>query len=557
MVEKKSGRSGGSGGFGLFVGVVGNPSIPEVSWSDAQLEEIKALGVNAVQLSIAWGNKPANEVLNLEDLDEEHLAKFDWRVAQAAKHGLRPFAHFGIPRMVKYEPVEAACLMDPAVRETYRTLLSDFLRRYPTVADVLVYTFDQRAWLCSEFGPCPRCGGVPLGERLPEFLDFLANVMRQANPSCRLWWKPWELSKGQVQVVLQRVQARNLGLVLNPSTSNEVYPFNDRSFWSDLGIRRMVEAAHDRGIPILGEFDHTLYKPLYLMEDYCPRHVYETLHGWKQISGLAGVKEYYGFASAAFSVNAAMLKAWMADPEASLDVLLERIAEPYGAAAPGMLAAWELVARSVEAYPWDVTYLIGPMGLERTAPRTHAWTPAEIPSSTWDTPIWKANRRAHFMLTEEALTHPWVFEDTALRLEEAARLSFEAAAAFGRALAAGSPLREDIEAQHLMLNNTGHALRAVSLHFLETLAAEHVRHFGGDAERQGRAIKRLESLLEQDLENQSGEPAMKDQLDAFRSDPLTWLQNNLNPDKPCTDDTPYFMTRTRVDRKVWGRPIGG
>lgn len=63
MVEKKSSRSGGSGGFDLFVGVVGNPSIPDVSWSDAQLEEIKTLGVNAVQLSIAWGNKPADEVL--------------------------------------------------------------------------------------------------------------------------------------------------------------------------------------------------------------------------------------------------------------------------------------------------------------------------------------------------------------------------------------------------------------------------------------------------------------------------------------------------------------
>ena len=63
MLKKKSGRSSGPGGFGLFVGVVGNPSIPEVSWSDAQLEELKALGVNAVQLSIAWGNKPSNEAL--------------------------------------------------------------------------------------------------------------------------------------------------------------------------------------------------------------------------------------------------------------------------------------------------------------------------------------------------------------------------------------------------------------------------------------------------------------------------------------------------------------
>ena len=57
------------GGFKYFVGIVGNPSVPDISWSDEELEQIKALGVNMVQLSIAWGNKPANEVLNLEDMD--------------------------------------------------------------------------------------------------------------------------------------------------------------------------------------------------------------------------------------------------------------------------------------------------------------------------------------------------------------------------------------------------------------------------------------------------------------------------------------------------------
>ena len=57
------------GGFKYFVGIVGNPSVPDIRWSDEEVEQIKALGVNMVQLSIAWGNKPANEVLNLEDMD--------------------------------------------------------------------------------------------------------------------------------------------------------------------------------------------------------------------------------------------------------------------------------------------------------------------------------------------------------------------------------------------------------------------------------------------------------------------------------------------------------
>jgi hypothetical protein len=57
------------GGFEYFVGIVGNPSVLDIRWSDEQLEQIKAPGVNMVQLSIAWGGKPANEALNLEDLN--------------------------------------------------------------------------------------------------------------------------------------------------------------------------------------------------------------------------------------------------------------------------------------------------------------------------------------------------------------------------------------------------------------------------------------------------------------------------------------------------------
>ena len=83
--------------------------------------------------------------------------------------------------------------------------------------------------------------------------------------------------------------------MLNPSTSNEVYPFNDRSFKSDLGVKRFVQLAKERDIPVLGEFDHTLYKPLYLMEDFFPRLIYEQMMGWKEMEGVVGVKEYYGF----------------------------------------------------------------------------------------------------------------------------------------------------------------------------------------------------------------------------------------------------------------------
>ena len=168
------------GGFKYFVGIVGNPSVPDIRWSDEELEQIKALGVNTVQLSVAWGNKPADEVLNLEDLDAGQREKFAFRIKQAKKHGLRTMAQFGIPRMINGRP---ACIMDPAVQKKYQELLTDFMKSFPEVDDVLVYTFDQGAWLCSEFGPCPRCSGVPLDERVPGFLDMLNETMQKCRPA--------------------------------------------------------------------------------------------------------------------------------------------------------------------------------------------------------------------------------------------------------------------------------------------------------------------------------------------------------------------------------------
>ena len=386
------------GGFQYFVGIVGNPSVPDIRWSDDELEQIKALGVNVVQLSIAWGHKPADEVVNLEDLDAGQRAKFAFRIQQARKHGLKTMAHFGIPKLISDKPLQPACILDPAVQQKYRNLLADFMKSFPEVDDVLVYTFDQRAWLCSEFGRCPRCHGLPLDERLPGFLNLLTETMQTRRPGSRLWWKPWELSKGQVVAILDKVQPEHFGLVLNPSTSNEVYPFNDRSFKSDLGVRRFVRLAAERNIPVLGEFDHTLYEPLYLIEDFFPRLIYEQMVAWKETEGVVGVKEYYGFAPSTFSVNAAMLKAWMKSPHASLDTLLNEIAVPYGSqAAPLLIRAWEYVAQSVEAFPWDTTYLIGPMGLDRHHDGSHGWEPAAILNATWDTPIWtqSGTRGAH------------------------------------------------------------------------------------------------------------------------------------------------------------------
>ena len=532
------------GGFQYFVGIVGNPSAPDISWSDEELEQIKALGVNMVQLSIAWGGKPANEVLNLEDLDAEQRAKFAFRIKQAKKHGLKTIAQIGIPRMINYSPVQPACILDLAVQKKYQELLTDFMTSFPEVDDVMVYTFDQRAWLCSEFGPCPRCTGVPLDERLPQFLNLLNETMQKCRPNTRLWWKPWELSRGQVVTILGKVKPAGFGLALNPSTSNEVYPFNDRSFKSDLGVKRFVQLAKEHGIPVLGEFDHTFYKPLYLIEDFFPRLIFEQMNCWKEMPGIVGVKEYYGFSPSVFSVNAAMLKAWMKSPSASLDKLLNEIAAPYGPqAAPLLQQAWEYTAQSVEAYPWDTTYLIGPIGLDRHWDGSHDWDPVHIISTSWDTPIWKANRRGNFMLTDEPKAHPWLFEDAGLRLEDAAALGFKAVGFYDQALAAGGPKADDIRTQREIVWKTSRSLRAKSLHYLMTLAAQDARTVQNDEKQFSIVTKRLEALLKKDVENQGGNAAVAQKLAELQRDPKAWVSKNLNP----LD----YETKTTIDWSKW------
>lgn len=533
------------GEYQYFIGIVGNPLVPEISWSDSDLDKIKDLGVNMVQLSIAWGNKPANEVLNLEDLDDPvQREKFAYRIAQAKKHGLRTLAHFGIPRVVNANPVRPACILDIEVQKKYATSIKKFLTDFPGVDDVLVYTFDQQAWLCSEYGPCPRCSGIPVGERLPRFLDLLNDSMRSVRPKSTLWWKPWELSRGQVVTVLERVKADGFGLALNPSTSNEVYPFNDRSFASDLGVKRMVRSAYERGIPVLGEFDHTFYKPSYAIEDYFPRLIYEQMQGWKEMKGIVGVKEYFGFAPSTFSVNCAMLKAWMRSPDAKLETLLQEIAEPYGkTAAPLMIEAWEYVAQSVEAFPWDTTYLIGPMGLDRGSDGSHDWKPATISSGTWDTPIWQTNRRGNFMLTDEPKAHPWVFEDAGLRLEDSAALAFKAANLFEKAIAAGGERTDDIRNQMRITQRMARSLRMKSLHFLQTLATQNARMVQNDKKQFPIVIKRLEELLKKDVENQGGRAEVARKLTELQRDPKAWIKSHYLPFE--------YETKTIIDWSRW------
>lgn len=439
--------------FEYTIGIVGHPTTPDIAWSDQQLTALKALGINTLQLAIAWAWRPAGEALNLEHLDEpHHVHEWHRRVAQARNFGFRTLAHFGLP----VGPVADAttCILDPQVREGYADRLHRFFLDFPDVDDVMIYTYDQLAWLCSEFGDCPRCRGIPLHERLIPFLEAMVDAVRSAKPSARLWWEPWELSAGQTFAIVDKIRPDNFGLILH-HTIAEVQFVNTTDLW----FRNLARLAQGRGIPVIGEgfFGGSGEDISPLTHLACPRLIYQELDALHRASGVVGVKEYYGLVPAHFSVNTAMFNAYLSHPDAASNVLLEDVAAPYGSAARMMLLdAWEFTAQAMEFFPWDASW-----ALRRIFEKPLPVTLQHVPVASWMTPSWQANRRGFYMVTDEPKQHPWLREDVALRARFAATRFAKAAAALDGA-AIGSALVDDVRKQKAQVDLAARVSRSLA-----------------------------------------------------------------------------------------------
>ena len=162
--------------FRYRVGILGCPARPAVAWNQANLLRLQELGFNTMQLNIAWGYRPADEPLTLEDVvdlpeDCRHLdsdkpvpvrsdparraqRKLDLklRIALCQQMGMRTIFHFGAPNNAFYDPnfvnsiqgQMARCLLDGKTQDYYACLLETFAAEYPGVDDLLMYTYDQR-----------------------------------------------------------------------------------------------------------------------------------------------------------------------------------------------------------------------------------------------------------------------------------------------------------------------------------------------------------------------------------------------------------------------------
>jgi hypothetical protein len=428
------------------VGFLGVPCHPEVDWNEANLKRMKDLGFNVLQLNIAWGYRPNDEALNLEDVIDlpaqlprtagdrnrekmrtpERVAvrseKIRHRIEIIQKCGFRTMFHFGAPNVL-YPPESPGapgvildqCISDEATLSRYVTLLKAFHTKFPGVDDLLCYTYDQNAWLCNEAGACPRCHGVPLPGRVSKFINTLAQTWRELNPKGTLFWEPWELSAGQTYQCVDLLDPTCVGLSLHSNIAEVQIAFP-----ADRWFKNMLTKAAVRKIPVLGEL--WTGSPTEEMEPFLhistPLATLRALRAVNEAGKLKGIKEYYGNVPDEEDPNLRMTGLFFKNPGIRDEDALAQLAKPYGEAAEGVAKFWRLTSEAMEMYPWDVSWLAREVG--RSTPK-HTLTAAILKGASWQTPSWQANRRVAFMRTDEtAAPNFWMCEDVQMRFEQTA-----------------------------------------------------------------------------------------------------------------------------------------
>ena len=284
----------------------------------------------------------------------------------------------------------------------------------PGLDDLQVYTYDVDAWLCSEFGKCARCRGVPLHTRLVGFVNTLASTWSRVNPGGRVWWEPWELSSGQSLRCLESLQPAGLGLVMHCNAAECMATMS-----VDRWVKNMGAIAHQRGIPVMVQY--FLGGTSEETEPYYLSHPLVTLRGLKAIAaipGLTGIKEYYGLGPDRDDPNLRMTGLFFRNPGISEAEALAELARPYGAAADEMIRFWRLTSEGMELFPWETTWFIREIGRSRV---DHSLSAATLRGMDINTPTWRSSRHSTFLRIEPAYPpHPWMLEDIQLRCEVAA-----------------------------------------------------------------------------------------------------------------------------------------
>ena len=548
--------------FDYKVGILGTPSAPNVECNDKNMELMKELGFNTMQLNIAWGYRPADNALNLEDVisvpaefrlpvDEDstlnknigssktfihapyriaaRAAELKHRIVMCEKYGMRTIFHFGAP-FVAYPAVEplSQCISDPQTLKRYVKLIENFHREFPGVDDLLLYTYDQNAWLCSEDGPCKRCSGVPLDNRVTKFVNTLARTWHKLNKDGRLWWEPWEISAGQTYAAIEKLDPACVGLSIHSSiTEVQIASAADRWF------KNVLTLAGERKIPVLGEVwlgtaTEEIEPYIYLPS---PLATLRALRAMNNAGKLTGIKEYYGNIPDREDPNLRMASIFFQNHEINDDEALNLLAKPYENAAGKVKLYWRYSSEVIEMYPWDISWFTREVG--RSDPQ-HLLTAATLKGASWVTPSWLSNRRAAFMRTVETESpHFWMLEDAQLRFEATARK-------IDQSLAAAADARKDVPKKYLAEFDMGvneligfkQRCLAYTYHIRETNLCKIMRR---SIEKTGKVndanLTELRTILIKDQQNQGAGNLIAPAIEMLDKDVRKFLNTYFNKPK--------------------------
>lgn len=508
--------------------------------------KLKELGFNCIQLNIAWGSRPNDEPLNLEDVVdvqgtalagmqtlplmsgkdpihvEKRRANLRERIALCKSLGLRTLFHFGAPYNMhaRFGDSPPNCLIDERVIGFYEALLQSFSAQFPGVDDILLYTYDQDAWLCSEFADCPRCRGIPLHHRVSAFVNRLGQTWHNLNPDGRIWWEPWELSAGQVLQAISRLNPVCTALALHSNIA-EVMAALPVDRW----LKNSVTLARKTGLPVVVE--HWLGGPTEEVEPF--QHLSWPLVTWRSLKAIAaleveGIKEYYGSVPTREDANLRMTACFFRNPTFSEHEALEQIAEPYGACAAKMILFWQATSEAMELFPWDTSWFIREIG--RCNP-VHTMNAAIIRGQQAHTPSWDSTRRAIFMKTDDLQPDPWLLEDVQLRCDlAAARL--EEAITLGKASVGSMPalLAHDMEHQLAELADFKKRTLSYVYHIRETNLTRILRQDLAKGQPLPLAvIAELKDVLSLDMHSQNADDPCLSAIQMLESDPQAYVRH--------------------------------
>jgi hypothetical protein len=544
-------------GYRYRIAIVGNPANPDIRYDEAQLSALKKLGFNTIQLNIAWGSRPADEPLNLEDilyvpgignkeLVNKRLANIKTRAKLAKAAGFRTLYHFGAPRVDSLYKSLRPDLIDIAteknsiqkkeVVDKYVSLLQRLKKEVPELDDIQVYTFDQEAWIANEFGNGPTDREIPLNERLPAFLQTLTKTWAELSPKGMLWWEPWELSAGEIYTCIPSLPAKNFGMFLHSNIA-EVQLTRPVDVW----FKNMVRLLAERNIPVVGElFISSANEELEPLGNIAaPRLVGEEFDALAQCELLSGVKEYYGTLPDKYDPSLLMAGLKMTNPGISNQAALKELAKVFGENS-GILDAWEATAMGISVFPWDATWRFRSLPKNAAGLQVfHQWDVARIMGEVAPSPSWKSTRRGLFMVTENEVLDPWFFEDIELRCQASATKLTEAITMFeniSMKTPITSPYHEYVTGTIFDLRILEQYVTAIRCYCRESNLAWMMRKYTKSGKEIPAAlVVRFENIMKTDIANQKkgyvareiNQVTAGEMLDLFRKDPATWVNEHL------------------------------